>query len=98
MTAQCQTMGQALSQTAARNRRSATSESPSIFTWLRQAHSEIRSQIEQWMLDRKIARTRLSIQNLPEHIRQDIGWPAIDDRLPMTRPSQPTRANTLHNG
>ncbi|SPL65725.1 hypothetical protein OHAE_1592 [Ochrobactrum soli] len=50
------------------------------------------------MLDRKIARTRLSIQNLPEHIRQDIGWPAIDDRLPMTRPSQPTRANTLHNG
>ena len=93
MTVQCQivgqtmgpTVGHTIGQTAARSRRSATPQSPSIFTRLRQTQAEIRSRIEQWLLDRKIARTRLAIQNLPEHIRQDVGWPIIEDSLPSRR-------------
>ncbi len=83
MTVQCQivgqTVGQTMSQTAGqtanRARRPTPSTSGTSLVWLRQAYLELRSQIDQWLLDRKIARTRLSIQNLPEHIRQDIGWP-----------------------
>ncbi|MBJ6131319.1 hypothetical protein JAU75_00520 [Ochrobactrum sp. Q0168] len=90
MTVQCQTVGQTIGQTAARNRGSARPESHSIFRWLRQALAEIRSQIDQWLLDRKIARTRLAVQNLPEHIRQDVGWPTIEDRLPVSRQGRPT--------
>ena len=98
MTVECQTLGPTLGQTASRNRRPTPSTSTSSLVWLRQAYLELVSRIDQWMLDRKIARTRLSIQNLPDHIRQDIGWPAIDDRLPMTRQSRPAQLNSPRKG
>ncbi|MBA8818920.1 hypothetical protein FHW00_001221 [Ochrobactrum sp. P6BSIII] len=102
MTVQCQTMGQTAGQTvgptANRARRQTTSTSGTSLVWLRQTYVELRSQIDQWLLDRKIARTRLSIQNLPEHIRQDIGWPAIDDRLPVVRQDRPASPNTARKG
>ena len=106
MTVQCQTMGQTASQTvgytadptANRARRQTASTSGTSLVWLRQAYADLRSQIDQWLLDRKIARTRLSIQNLPEHIRQDIGWPAIDDRLPVMRQGRPASPNTARKG
>ncbi|GEM_PF-1988970 len=106
MTVQCQivgqTVGQTMSQTAGqtanRARRPTPSTSGTSLVWLRQAYLELRSQIDQWLLDRKIPRTRLSIQNLPEHIRQDIGWPAIDDRLPVMRQGRPASPNTARKG
>lgn len=102
MTVQCQTVGQTVGQTigqpARHNRRPTPSASASSLVWLRQAYFELRSRIDQWRLDRKIARTRLSIQNLPEHIRQDVGWPAIDDRLPIVRQVHSTRPNTPRKG
>ncbi|URQ75650.1 MAG: hypothetical protein NBV76_02390 [Candidatus Ochrobactrum gambitense] len=91
-------MGQTIGQPARHNRRPTPSASASSLVWLRQAYFELRSRIDQWRLDRKIARTRLSIQNLPEHIRQDVGWPAIDDRLPIVRQVHSTRPNTPRKG
>ncbi|MFD1199609.1 DUF1127 domain-containing protein [Brucella gallinifaecis] len=57
--------------------------------WLRKS---IRSAVafhSAWAYQKQIAKSRRMLENLPEHIRHDIGWPCIEDRLPA--PGQNSR-------
>ncbi len=38
-------------------------------------------QMQIWSYQRRLAHSRRILESLPDHIRSDLGWPNIDDRL-----------------
>lgn len=56
---------------------------PFIIThWLQASMASVSAFYTNWTYQRRIKKSRRILESLPEHIRHDIGWPCVDDRLP----------------
>lgn len=49
--------------------------------WIRDHLASIAAIYSDWAYQRRVTKSRRTLESLPEHILQDIGWPCIDDRL-----------------
>lgn len=56
---------------------------PSLIpSWLQANIATLSELYSNWKYQRRIKKSRMMLEALPEHILHDIGWPCVDDRLP----------------
>lgn len=58
------------------------SRSSLIPSWLKANLATLGALYSNWKYQRRIKKSRMVLEALPEHILHDIGWPCVDDRLP----------------
>lgn len=58
-----------------------------IQSWLQARIRSVVAFHTEWSYQRRLKKSRKMLESLPEHILQDIGWPNMNDRLPVSRRS-----------